>query len=408
MITLRVDVTSDNDPVTIAIKNLCESEINAFHNYLNQGWQLTRMYSTASSENKHPVPCLIQEALDSESILAGLFACEPVIVLAGTQTLYRENVLCNLIHLCFFDIPNTILAELIVDWTTTSNSEKFETALCRYYAEISNLTSGCLFTRGDDLQHDNYLQFSDTLARVTDVGAMVWVPGLSQSNEERCMNDTSDHSEVVCDNNTISEPQARINHLLLTTFHVLRTNREQLQNTCRTVLSNDQNPTDTYNACSHDGLYIHEYTMMSRFGLTHPNFRHSCLENKGMAQFLDVSYAHKYLMSACNRQIRVDFETALSPGCKNPDWRLCHDPQIVHILRRSSFEILNTIAPQCDSCGCEYRSCHDHLERVPNAAKCRYAASQTGHGVGVGGTIQLVACLSQMHALQLLEMLICE
>lgn len=126
-----------------------------------------------------------------------------------------------------------------------------------------------------------------------------------------------------------------------------------------------------------------DHLLTKRYGLSPPDLD-SCRDRSGL---LDVCYAEWYLSTHNKEDIADAFATAIAVGSKTVhDGARLTKTAFVEVLSRRAFDILQALAPNCAGCDSTFEI----------------------HSGGGCGTRELVACLLPIHALQLLEMLVCD
>lgn len=418
MIELLVELTNLDDEeqdieadVTRAIKHLCSAELRMLRDDMSRSWELSKMYAHAKwQQSEELVPFAIRLVLkDDMSLVGRLLSGEPVtLVVSGGSgmRLVRGDVVSNLLSLIAPYIPIVVLAEMI------STSFILQRALCEYYFRVSSSQHG---SRGGQLvcddsknaceQHasehasEHASKHASEHASVSDIGA--WLlekpedPLLFSSDEEYCVKlriipsvPVRAFIDVVPGVHRVQQdeiedmhPQARLDQLLRMLFHMLTKNRHTLA--WLGAICASKRPLTPHcdlrpPPCAYCQI-TNLYSVTTRFGLDNPTISSSA----PVSSVLDVCYAHWFFSSAAHLEIATAFSSALA----STDPATTTGSLPADVLVRSSGAILNTMAPHCRKC-----------------------VDQTFDGLhqNLCGTKEIVACLNPTHALQLLEMLVCQ
>lgn len=383
----------------------------------------------------------------------------------------RRDVMFNLLCLIVPHMPDTIFAELISAWswsraipgagTGSGDAYTFHRALCEYYFEVSSsaTTRGFLDIRvtgefGRDV-------CSDTCGEVTDIGASLTgalgevpiitppiasfaallsiplnllctssfvpeevcveepdmdtyrvilqlIPTYEEANGQgvrmlRAFIDVVDEGpERDCEHDRERGwAQGRADQIIRTLYYMLTSNRQSIRwlgtHSPRPSMRAQPHLDLRPQPCSHCPK-AELYSMTSRFGLEAP-YMSPFGTGRDAACMPDVCYAQWFLSTATDPEIQAAFIIAL----ESPEVSEVSEPvsgsavslvsMFVEVLVRSSGAILKTMGPHC------------------RCAKPWSPAGDMGYGTShdrsMCGTMDLVACLTPLHALQLLEMLVC-
>lgn len=366
MIELKVDPVANQDfedAVNDSIKRLCQSELK--HLELNpfEGWALGKMYNCNVGRHK---PFTDNILLSKTSNLGRLLGCEPVMLRVNDGTcVSRQNVVCNVMTIVFPTICVPVLAELISYWMQSIQSMIYQKALCDYYfnSAQSHTNSGIRqqrTSRGHDCWDAwvpcHVCTLSDESACVP--GSPVLDPQ-ADSLYDKAVRDRAVeiHPSDILDSSSINkEPQQRIDQLLNTLFRMLTESERHTRSFGRV-----------------------------QSGIKPPDLNQ--LRSLSSIKMMDVCFAHWYLSTARTPHITMAFHSAIKPSLNEENFEICTPAEpptpmstFIEVLLRSSREILHTMAP---SIAITDRKCFEGR-----------------------GTMDLVACLSQTHALQLLEMMV--
>lgn len=452
MIELNVDAsrimsTDIEEAITHAINNRCRSDLDNLSKKLKMDWDFANVCNTlVNSDTLCHVPFLMQSVIDSFNnhcgiIIKQLIFGESIRVHVNDDVIHRNDAICNILTLLIPIIPDVILSSLITGWTLSSRGQTFQRALCEYYFMIKNVADyhdrslGSLIS--DQLKEDSFGGYASCTGVDTtyDITSSSYNNQLTTSNkfEDLCRsrdiqilpylgkqrvrigiqhgvrrNGDGLHTKlsshihvqlnVECEDAEplLNSPSCvcpfqydkQADRLICTLFHMFTENKRNNVVWMGTFARKTKVPILILGSSLFFTKRIEFKCLRNRFGFSEPS-----LESAFSPQaLLDISYASLFLKSAEDNDIVECFEKALITMCDSVDidnkgtGMVASNALFVNVIRRRSREIVMTMAPHC---------------------KCQYY-NYTNQGSHTAcGTKDLVACLIPIHALRLLELLVC-
>lgn len=365
MINLEIVLspTEDSDmeqSICDAISRLCGEELHTLQSHLHHEFRLTTLLGPTTAEVATHLPAVLHRLTNAgQSRVGRLLSGESVsmTVCGSTTSIERNSVLCNVLTLLIPHLSVEVLADLLSAWALTDGKEGIQRALCEYYLQASRTVSSC-----------------DNLGN----GPQVWNVACTDRREERAEQSLLFGDDAPVAKSTDPPPtiiaclvtdEQRAHHFLRTMFCMLTVNRRTFSWRVRRHQT--------------DGV------LTKKFGLSTPDLD-ACTPLDGI---LDVSFAVWYLSTQDEEDIADAFERARMGVMAGPS--SVQDEQqgvaptkamFVRVVQRRPCDILIAIAPNCAGC--------DSVLDLHSGGGC--------------GTRELITWLVPAHALQLLEMLVCD
>lgn len=388
MIRLEVELSPDSDDiehaVTSAVHELCGKDIIHLAIRLREDGNINRMFGSICTDDQgRRIPLSIKDHTgNGQTVLGLLLSGEPVALnIRGSEVVVeRSNVLCNILTLLLPNLPDDTMASLFSDWSLTGARGFFHRAVCEYYLKVSQqdtpgphvslggaLASHCI-DRVCNTRYSGYVGHTpsvchDTLEELVDERDRL-LEGMVPAAGSTC---TPEGTGAGAGGWMDMEPVADANaaqQFIRVLFRMLTANLKH-------AWYKKETPADI---CAHCSL-------THRFGLIPPMLNLI----KDPAVMLHICFAAWYLSSAEHKDIATCFQTALAGGLNPPANAGPNESAFLHVLLQHSHALLTATAPHCKRCD----------------------SGKWSHCGGGCGSKELISCLTPLHSLQLLELLVC-
>lgn len=390
MINLEIDLSVAGDleddveaAVTSSVERLCGADIRALAYRLREDGNIYRAFGHRQLGDG-PIPTSIKEHTEhGMSVLGRMLTGEAVeLNIRGSEVVVeRSNVLSNVLALLLPILSDDTMATLLSDWglTNASSHSLFHRAVVENYLQTPAKTGPCESLSGtlpdhtrDRVRIPRYSEYTehtqytrpDTLEALVQERATFLAPEADSTLATGAGSGAGAGAgawpwpgEREFDTSANKDQADKLVRVL---YRMLTANHKSIW--LRTAKQTE--------ACGHCSL-------THRYGLLPPEL--DCIRDPTLK--LSVCFASWYLSTADQKDIVSCFQTALAGG-RDPG---SNQSAFINVLVQHSHELLCWTAPNCRACtqGC-------------------------GHHYGGGcGTRELMACLTQQHSLQLLELLVC-
>lgn len=384
MIHLEIDLTPSADieqSITNAVNKTCGEELQTLQSHLHSEFRLMTLLGPSTLQGGTHLPAVLHRLTDEgQSKLGRMLTGESVTmnVRGSTVCVERNSVLCNVLSLLVPLLSVDVLADLMSAWALTDSKAMFQKALCEYYYLQ---TSACgLHTEEAEEEKPEPCEMLGHARNARNAmsgeilhGEICFPERLGRWPETLCeLGEGPSCPTVVSQCPSVLTSEQRALHFLRTLFCMLTVNRRKF---C------------WFGQCARGHEHRSDHPLTKKFGLSPPDFDRLT----DPETLLDVAFAVWYLSISAEEDIADAFETvgkafvrvSLDEGSLTR--LVITKSTFVRVLMRSSFDILNAVAPNCLGC--------DSLSDVHCGGGC--------------GTKELITCLTPLHAMQLLEMLVC-